>query len=102
VISCGGLIIALIGFIGSYSAVQDLAVDKGFGDFARLYPIGVDAGIVVLLALDLLLSWIRIPFPLLRQTAWLLTATTIAFNAAPRGRTRSVSPCTASSLSCSS
>ncbi|MFI5749060.1 DUF2637 domain-containing protein [Streptomyces sp. NPDC051644] len=81
-ISCGGLIIALIGFIGSYSAVQDLAVDKGFGDFARLYPIGVDAGIVVLLALDLLLSWIRIPFPLLRQTAWLLTAATIAFNGA--------------------
>ncbi|MFD7340769.1 DUF2637 domain-containing protein [Streptomyces violascens] len=81
-ISAGGLIIALIGFIGSYAAVQDLAETKGFGDFARLYPIGVDAGIVVLLALDLLLSWIRIPFPLLRQTAWLLTAATIAFNAA--------------------
>ncbi|MFS0691728.1 DUF2637 domain-containing protein [Streptomyces nitrosporeus] len=82
VITGGGLIIALIGFIGSYAAVQDLAEAKGFGDFARLYPIGVDAGIVVLLALDLLLSWIRIPFPLLRQTAWLLTAATIAFNAA--------------------
>ncbi|WP_030622420.1 DUF2637 domain-containing protein, partial [Streptomyces fulvoviolaceus] len=34
------------------------------------------------LALDLLLTWIRIPFPLLRQTAWLLTAATIAFNGA--------------------
>ncbi|MFE9256561.1 DUF2637 domain-containing protein [Streptomyces sp. NPDC006879] len=33
-------------------------------------------------ALDLLLTWIRIPFPLLRQTAWLLTAATIAFNGA--------------------
>ncbi|MET9955983.1 DUF2637 domain-containing protein, partial [Streptomyces sp. NPDC006339] len=32
--------------------------------------------------LDLLLTWIRIPFPLLRQTAWLLTAATIAFNGA--------------------
>ncbi|WP_031488214.1 DUF2637 domain-containing protein, partial [Streptomyces bicolor] len=41
-----------------------------------------DAGICVLLALDLLLTWIRIPFPLLRQTAWLLTAATIAFNGA--------------------
>ncbi|MGW0673473.1 DUF2637 domain-containing protein [Streptomyces sp. NPDC002746] len=81
-ITGGGLIIALIGFIGSYAAVQDLAEARGFGDFARLYPIGVDAGIVVLLALDLLLSWMRIPFPLLRQTAWLLTAATIAFNAA--------------------
>ncbi len=37
---------------------------------------------MVLLALDLLLTWIRIPFPLLRQTAWLLTAATIAFNGA--------------------
>jgi hypothetical protein len=82
VITCGGLIIALIGFIGSYSAVQNLATTKGFGSFARLYPIGVDAGIVVLLALDLLLSRVRIPFPLLRQTAWLLTGATIAFNAA--------------------
>jgi hypothetical protein len=36
----------------------------------------------VLLSLDLLLTWLRIPFPLLRQTAWLLTAATIAFNGA--------------------
>ncbi|HEY3480084.1 MAG TPA: DUF2637 domain-containing protein, partial [Streptomyces sp.] len=54
----------------------------GFGWFANVFPIGVDAGIVVLLALDLLLTWLRIPFPLLRQTAWLLTAATIAFNGA--------------------
>jgi hypothetical protein len=32
--------------------------------------------------LDLLLAWLRIPFPLLRQTAWLLTAATVAFNGA--------------------
>ncbi|MEV5989176.1 DUF2637 domain-containing protein [Streptomyces sp. NPDC052051] len=44
--------------------------------------IGIDAGICVLLGLDLLLTWIRIPFPLLRQTAWLLTVATIAFNGA--------------------
>jgi hypothetical protein len=47
-----------------------------------VFSIGIDAGICVLLALDLLLTWIRIPFPLLRQTAWLLTAATIAFNGA--------------------
>ncbi|MFF2228650.1 DUF2637 domain-containing protein [Streptomyces globisporus] len=82
VIACGGLAIALIGFIGSYSAVQDLAADKGFGAFAHLFPLGIDSGIVVLLSLDLLLSHMRIPFPLLRQTAWLLTAATIAFNGA--------------------
>lgn len=57
-------------------------MQKGFGAFSYAFPIGVDAGIVVLLSLDLVLTWLRIPFPLLRQTAWLLTAATIAFNAA--------------------
>ncbi|WP_254885330.1 DUF2637 domain-containing protein [Streptomyces sp. NA02950] len=82
VVVAGAVVIAAIGFAGSYAAVRDLAHDKGFGDFANVFPIGIDAGIVVLLALDLLLTWIRIPFPLLRQTAWLLTAATIAFNGA--------------------
>ncbi|MFD5327393.1 DUF2637 domain-containing protein [Streptomyces sp. NPDC127092] len=78
----GAVIIAGIGFAGSYAAVRELAVNKGFGTFSYFFPIGIDAGICVLLALDLLLTWIRIPFPLLRQTAWLLTAATIAFNGA--------------------
>jgi hypothetical protein len=78
----GALIIASIGFAGSYAAVRELALKKGFGDFSYAFPVGIDAGICVLLALDLLLTWIRIPFPLLRQTAWLLTAATIAFNGA--------------------
>ncbi|MFJ9195844.1 DUF2637 domain-containing protein [Streptomyces globisporus] len=76
------MIIAGIGFVGSYTAVRELAERKGFGAFSLVFPIGVDAGICVLLALDVLLTWIRIPFPLLRQTAWLLTAATIAFNGA--------------------
>ncbi|MFJ8546692.1 DUF2637 domain-containing protein [Streptomyces sp. NPDC093586] len=78
----GAVVIAGIGFAGSYAAVRELALKKGFGDFSYVFPIGIDAGICVLLALDLLLTWIRIPFPLLRQTAWLLTAATIAFNGA--------------------
>ncbi|MGV9687864.1 DUF2637 domain-containing protein [Streptomyces sp. NPDC003444] len=78
----GALIIAGIGFAGSYAAVRELAVHKGFGTFSYFFPIGIDAGICVLLALDLLLTWLRIPFPLLRQTAWVLTAATIAFNGA--------------------
>nr|BFD83406.1 DUF2637 domain-containing protein [Streptomyces sp. Xyl84] len=82
VVVTGAVIIAGIGFAGSYAAVRELAIKKGFGDFSYVFPIGIDAGICVLLALDLLLTWIRIPFPLLRQTAWLLTAATIAFNGA--------------------
>ncbi|MER6960712.1 MULTISPECIES: DUF2637 domain-containing protein [unclassified Streptomyces] len=82
VVVTGAVIIAGIGFAGSYAAVRELALEKGFGKFSYVFPIGIDAGICVLLALDLLLTWIRIPFPLLRQTAWLLTAATIAFNGA--------------------
>ncbi|MFB6619907.1 DUF2637 domain-containing protein [Streptomyces sp. NPDC085524] len=82
VVVAGAVVIAGIGFAGSYSAVRALALKKGFGNFSLVFPIGIDMGICVLLALDLLLTWIRIPFPLLRQTAWLLTAATIAFNGA--------------------
>lgn len=82
VVVAGAVVIAGIGFAGSYSAVRTLALQKGFGSFSLVFPIGIDAGICVLLALDLLLTWLRIPFPLLRQTAWLLTAATIAFNGA--------------------
>ncbi|HBF83298.1 MAG TPA: hypothetical protein DD420_26280 [Streptomyces sp.] len=82
VVVIGAVVIAGIGFVGSYGAVRALAERKGFGDFAVVFPIGIDSGICVLLALDLLMTRMRIPFPLLRQTAWLLTAATIAFNGA--------------------
>lgn len=75
------LVIATLGFIGSYTAVTHLALNKGFGQFAHAFPIAVDAGIIAFLALDLLLTWRRIAFPLLRYTAWALTGATIAFNA---------------------
>jgi hypothetical protein len=81
-VAAGAVAIAGIGFAGSYTAVRTLALGKGFGWFATILPVGIDAGIVILLALDLLLTWLRIPFPLLRHTAWLLTAATIAFNGA--------------------
>ncbi|MEU6363618.1 DUF2637 domain-containing protein, partial [Streptomyces albidoflavus] len=78
VVVAGAVVIAAIGFAGSYTAVRELALQKEFGTFSYFFPIGIDAGICVLLALDLLLTWMRIPFPMLRQTAWLLTAATIA------------------------
>ncbi|MFE9381402.1 DUF2637 domain-containing protein [Streptomyces sp. NPDC006855] len=81
-VAAGAVLIAAIGFAGSYAAVRQLAEQKQFGDFALAFPIGIDIGIVVLLALDLLLAWLRMPYPLLRHTAWLLTAATIAFNGA--------------------
>jgi hypothetical protein len=81
-VAAGAAVIAAIGFLGSYTAVAKLAKAQGFGQFALLFPIGIDAGILVLLALDLLLTWLRMPFAMLRHTAWLLTMATIAFNGA--------------------
>ncbi|MEU5161245.1 DUF2637 domain-containing protein [Streptomyces sp. NPDC020875] len=82
----GGLVLAGIGFTGSYTTLKNLALGKGFGSFAYAFPIGIDAGILVLLALDLYMMRKRMPLPALRWTAHALTAATVAFNAAaPKG-----------------
>ncbi|MFF3160020.1 DUF2637 domain-containing protein, partial [Streptomyces sp. NPDC057910] len=51
VVAAGAVVIAGIGFAGSYAAVRELALRKGFGNFAYVFPVGIDAGICVLLAL---------------------------------------------------
>lgn len=80
VVITGAVVIAAIGFAGSYTAVSRLAAAKGFGWFSYGFPIGIDAGIVVFLALDLVLAGFRMQYALLRPAAWFLTAATIAFN----------------------
>uniref|UniRef100_UPI0030E0CDF6 DUF2637 domain-containing protein n=1 Tax=Streptomyces tubercidicus TaxID=47759 RepID=UPI0030E0CDF6 len=80
-VGIGTTAIAGIGFAGSYHTVTALGEEKGFGELAGAITLGVDIGIGVFLALDLLLTWLRIPFPLLRYGAWLLTTATISFNA---------------------
>jgi hypothetical protein len=77
----GGGVLAGIGFTGSYSALTQLAYDHHFGWFSHVFPVGVDAGIVVLLALDLHLIRKGTPWPVLRLLAHLFTAATIVFNA---------------------
>ncbi|SFM01742.1 DUF2637 domain-containing protein [Streptomyces pini] len=77
----GGAAVAAIGFAGSYSALRALAESKGFGAFSPWFPIGVDAGIVALLALDLLLIWRGASWPVLRLLAHAMTAATVYFNA---------------------
>jgi hypothetical protein len=78
----GGTILAGIGFTGSYTTLRDLAFDRGFGDFSYAFPVGIDAGIVVLYALDLYLIRRHTPWPIVRMVAHLLTVATIVFNAA--------------------
>jgi hypothetical protein len=77
----GGIVLAGIGFTGSYKALAQLGVERNFGAFAYAFPIGLDAGIVVLLALDLFLIRRDTPWPVLRLLAHLLTVATIVFNA---------------------
>lgn len=95
-VATGAVGIAALGFIGSYHAVADLAEAKGFGGFAHWFPIAVDLGIAVFLALDLVLTRLRMTYPLLRYGAWLMTAATISFNAAvawrPAGRPATAGP----------
>ncbi|WP_073739686.1 DUF2637 domain-containing protein [Streptomyces sp. CB02488] len=81
----GGLVLAGIGFTGSYNTLRHLAESKGFGTFSYAFPIGIDAGILVLLALDLYMMRKRMPWPILRWTAHGLTVATVAFNASAAG-----------------
>ncbi|MFF1498091.1 DUF2637 domain-containing protein [Streptomyces sp. NPDC058304] len=82
----GGVVLAGIGFTGSYDTLRHLAEGKGFGLFSYAFPIGIDAGILVLLALDLYMMRKRMPMSILRWAAHGLTAATVAFNAAaPKG-----------------
>lgn len=81
----GGLMLAGIGFTGSYNTLRHLAESKGFGTFSYAFPIGIDAGILVLLALDLYMMRKRMPWPILRWTAHGLTVATVVFNASAAG-----------------
>ncbi|MEU1284347.1 DUF2637 domain-containing protein [Kitasatospora sp. NPDC005856] len=81
----GGAALAGIGFSGSYNALKDLGFRHSFEDFSYAFPIGVDAGIVALLAMDLHLIRKGAPAPWLRLLAHGFTAATIYFNAASAG-----------------
>ncbi|MFC8096759.1 DUF2637 domain-containing protein [Streptomyces sp. NPDC057301] len=81
-IGFGSIIIATVGFVGSYEAVRRLAEEKGFGWFAQVFPLGIDIGIAVLLSLDLALTWINLKWAPLRYIAWVLTGATVVFNSA--------------------
>lgn len=101
VVAASAVIVAGLGFAGSYRAVEHLAQAKGFGWYSYGFPVGVDAGIVSILALDLVLTGLRMPFAPLRPAAWFLTTATISFNASVAWVTRSPSACTPSPRPCS-
>jgi uncharacterized protein DUF2637 len=76
-----GTALAGLGGFESYGAVKQVAVAHDFAH-PSLFPIGVDAGVVAFFLIELLLAWLKIPFPPLRWCAWALVGATIWWNAA--------------------
>ncbi|OIV36962.1 hypothetical protein BIV57_13290 [Mangrovactinospora gilvigrisea] len=81
-VGLGALAIAAIGGVGSYTALRAMAVQKGFGAFATVYPLALDVAVTVILCLDVVLTWLKLPYRPLRYTAWLLTVATVVLNGA--------------------
>ncbi|HEX6524731.1 MAG TPA: DUF2637 domain-containing protein [Streptosporangiaceae bacterium] len=78
-------LLGVLGGIGSFSTVRHLAV-PWFGRSAWIVPVGVDVGILALLAWDLLAEYIGLSWPVLRWTAWaFITSTTYLNIAAAHG-----------------
>jgi len=73
--------LAVLGGIGSFTTVRGLA-EPWFGDLAWIIPVGVDLGIVALLAWDLLAEYLGLSWPVLRWTAWAFIAATVYLNIA--------------------
>jgi hypothetical protein len=73
----GGL--AVLGGFGSFATVRHLA-QPWFGASAWIVPVGVDLGILALLAWDLLAEHLALPWPVLRWTAWAFIAATVYLN----------------------
>ncbi|MFJ4931645.1 DUF2637 domain-containing protein [Streptomyces sp. NPDC088736] len=85
-VAAGGPLVGAIGFAMSYSTLAKKALSWGFSEsLAPWFPVGVDASILVFLALDLYLIRKDTPWPLLRMSAHVMTGATIWFNASSQG-----------------
>ncbi|GAA1276868.1 hypothetical protein Psi02_00050 [Planotetraspora silvatica] len=75
------LALAVLGGIGSFATVRDLA-EPWFGTNAWIVPLGVDVGVLTLLAWDLLMEFADLSWPILRWVAWAFIAATVVLNVA--------------------
>jgi hypothetical protein len=85
--TAGGVVVALVALLGVIGAVNSFravaeAVEPSFGGLAWTVPLGVDVGIAVFTALDLLLARLGMRMSWLRLVPWALVATTIYLNVA--------------------
>ena len=75
------VLLGVIGAVNSFRAVAE-AVEPSFGGLAWTVPVGVDVGIAVFTALDLLLARVGMRMSWLRLVPGVLVATTIYLNVA--------------------
>ncbi|WP_121711931.1 DUF2637 domain-containing protein [Streptomyces sp. E5N91] len=88
--TAGAIVIAALALAGiglylSFEHVAEFAfTELRFGSLGkgRLFAVGVDVGIMVMIAVDLLMAWLRRPISWIRYPVWLLTAATVVLNAA--------------------
>jgi hypothetical protein len=76
-----GLALAAYGVAGSYETIFALADRKGV-PLAEFVPAGIDGGLIGVILLDIVLTWIGQPLAWLRQLVRVLAAGTVAANAA--------------------
>ncbi|WAE70633.1 DUF2637 domain-containing protein (plasmid) [Streptomyces cavourensis] len=79
------LALAGIGLYLSFEHVAQFAHEELRFDSlgkGQLFAIGVDVGIMVMIAVDLLMAWLKRPISWIRYPVWLLTAATVVLNAA--------------------
>jgi len=74
-------VLGLLGFVNSFAGVQ-AAARPSFGWLAFTVPIGIDVGIAVFSALDIVLSRLDMRLRWLRLIPWALTAVTVYLNVA--------------------
>ncbi|MEW2308944.1 DUF2637 domain-containing protein [Streptomyces sp. NPDC006864] len=86
----GAIVIAALALSGiglylSFEHVAEFAHERlRFGSLGKgqLFAVGVDVGIMVMIAVDLLMAWLKRPISWIRYPVWLLTAVTVVLNAA--------------------
>ncbi|WP_176611549.1 DUF2637 domain-containing protein [Actinomadura sp. WMMB 499] len=76
--------LAILGGVGSFATVREMA-EPHFGELAWIVPVGMDVGILILLAWDLLMEYLDLPWPVLRWVAWAYIAGTVLVNIAAAG-----------------
>lgn len=84
-IVAAALVLAGIGLYLSFEHVAVFAFEElRFESLGKgqLFAVGVDVGIMVMIAVDLLMAWLERPISWIRYPVWLLTGATVVLNAA--------------------